>query len=402
MATAYTETMKNHKTIFLMGATTLLFSGAVMLYSVLGHSEEGSIEEAVAVVAETAGIPVAEVKAQDVNIWSRFSGRIAAVNEAEIRPQVSGRITEIRFRDGANVKKGDILMVIDPRPYEASLKEAKANLASAKSGKSLADRELKRASTLLKEDAIAQRTYDSRVNDLEVAENAILQAEAALIQAKVDVDHAYVKAPFSGQAGRAELTIGNLVQAGSAPLMTTLVSNESVYAEFDVDEQTYLKNVYSVRSDAKQTVPVRLNVKGIPQIEGSIDSFDNAINPATGTIRARALFNNKDGILLPGMYAEIEMSTPTSTSELVVPQSAIATDQDRMFVYVVDENNVANYREVTVGRPQNGFIVIQSGLKAGEKIVTDKVGMVRSGQTIKPDQVSIMIEPAQDAQVAQK
>ncbi len=401
MNTAYVETLKTNKTILLMSATTLLFAGAAFFYSTMVHGEEESVQEAVAVVAEMT-IPVAEVKAQEVNLWSRFSGRIAAVNEAEIRPQVSGRITEIRFKDGASVEKGDILMVIDPRPYEASLKEAKANLASAKSGKALAGRELKRAETLLKEDAIAQRTYDSRVNDLEVAENAILQAEAALIQAKVDVDHAYVKAPFSGQASRAELTVGNLVQAGSAPLLTTLISNDPVYAEFDVDEQTYLKNVYSVRANSEQKVPVRLNVKGIPQMEGSIDSFDNAINPATGTIRARALFENKDGILLPGMYAEIEMSTPTSTSELVVPKTAVATDQDRMFVYVVDEMGVAKYREVTVGRPQNGFIVIQSGLKAGEKIVTDKVGMVRSGQTINVEKVSINIEPAKDAQVAQK
>ena len=401
MNTAYVETLKTNKTILLMSATTLLFAGAAFFYSTMVHGEEESVQEAVAVVAEMT-IPVAEVKAQDVNLWSRFSGRIAAVNEAEIRPQVSGRITEIRFHDGASVEKGDILMVIDPRPYEASLKEAKANLASAKSQKALAGRELKRAETLLKEDAIAQRTYDSRVNDLEVAENAILQAEAALIQAKVDVDHAYVKAPFSGQAGRAELTVGNLVQAGSAPLLTTLISNDPVYAEFDVDEQTYLKNVYSVRSNSEQKVPVRLNVKGIPQMEGNIDSFDNAINPATGTIRARALFENKDGILLPGMYAEIEMSTPTSTSELVVPKTAVATDQDRMFVYVVDENNVAKYREVTVGRPQNGFIVIQSGLKAGEKIVTDKVGMVRSGQTINAEKVSINVEPAKEAWVAQK
>ncbi|MEC9291952.1 MAG: efflux RND transporter periplasmic adaptor subunit [Pseudomonadota bacterium] len=401
MNTAYVETLKTNKTILLMSATTLLFAGAAFFYSTMVHGEEESVQEAVAVVAEMT-IPVAEVKAQEVNLWSRFSGRIAAVNEAEIRPQVSGRITEIRFKDGASVEKGDILMVIDPRPYEASLKEAKANLASAKSQKALAGRELKRAETLLKEDAIAQRTYDSRVNDLEVAENAILQAEAALIQAKVDVDHAYVKAPFSGQAGRAELTVGNLVQAGSAPLLTTLISNDPVYAEFDVDEQTYLKNVYSVRSNSEQKVPVRLNVKGIPQMEGSIDSFDNAINPATGTIRARALFENKDGILLPGMYAEIEMSTPTSTSELVVPKTAVATDQDRMFVYVVDEMGVAKYREVTVGRPQNGFIVIQSGLKAGEKIVTDKVGMVRSGQTINAEKVSINVEPAKEAWVAQK
>ncbi len=401
MNTAYVETLKTNKTILLMSATTLLFAGAAFFYSTMVHGEEESVQEAVAVVAEMT-IPVAEVKAQEVNLWSRFSGRIAAVNEAEIRPQVSGRITEIRFKDGASVEKGDILMVIDPRPYEASLKEAKANLASAKSQKALAGRELKRAETLLKEDAIAQRTYDSRVNDLEVAENAILQAEAALIQAKVDVDHAYVKAPFSGQAGRAELTVGNLVQAGSAPLLTTLISNDPVYAEFDVDEQTYLKNVYSVRSNSEQKVPVRLNVKGIPQMEGSIDSFDNAINPATGTIRARALFENKDGILLPGMYAEIEMSTPTSTSELVVPKTAVATDQDRMFVYVVDEMGVAKYREVTVGRPQNGFIVIQSGLKAGEKIVTDKVGMVRSGQTINAEKVSIHVEPAKEAWVAQK
>lgn len=395
------------QTLYIAGAATLLISGAIALYSVVGHAEEASLEEATAaVVAGTDAaveVPVADVVKQDVSIWSRFSGRISAVDEAEIRPQVSGRITEVRFKDGQMVKKGDVLMVIDPRPYEASLKEAKASVASAKSQKQLAERELARAKKLLAEDAIAQRTFDSRKNDLEIADNAILKAEAALIQATVDVDHAYIKAPFSGQVGRAEVTEGNLVQAGAAPLLTTLISNDSVYAEFDVDEQTYLKNVYNMRGENGKIsdVPVRLKVKGLETITGKIDSFDNAINTQTGTIRARALFENKGGILLPGMYAQIEMSTPTSTNELIIPKTAVSIDQDRMFVYVVEEG-VAKYREVKLGREQDGFVVIESGLEEGEKVVTEGVAKLRSGQKIKANKVSLLMEQQAPKAVAQK
>ena len=189
-------------------------------------------------------VGIVTVKPQNVHIWSEFSGRMRAVDFAEIRPEVSGRITAVRISDGQTVKAGDVLFVIDPAPYEAAAARAEANLASARTNATFAQTELERAANLVKNQAIAQRLYDERVNADKVAAAAILMAEAELKQAKINLDHAYVKAPISGRISRAEITLGNLVQAGgNAPLLTSIVSDNGIYADFEVDEQTYLKSI---------------------------------------------------------------------------------------------------------------------------------------------------------------
>ncbi len=209
-------------------------------------------------------VTVAAVDARPVRLWSEFSGRMTAVDSADIRPEVGGRITEIRFKAGQAVHAGDVLFVIDPRPYEAAVAKAKADLATALSNAQLAHTEFDRAKRLIDAQAVARSYYDQRVNAQGVAGAAIQSARAMLAQAELDLDHAYVKAPISGRVGRAEITIGNLVQAQTAPLLTTIVSDDGIYADFDVDEQTYLRSVraHADTVDQEKKLPVQLTVQG--------------------------------------------------------------------------------------------------------------------------------------------
>lgn len=332
------------------------------------------------------------VEEREVKIWNQFSGRVAAVEEAEIRPQVSGRITKIYFEDGQQVSAGQLLLEIDPRPFKAAVEEAEAQLAAAKSQNELAKRELERAEILVEKKAIAKRIYDVRQNEATAAINAVQAAKAALAKAKINLDHALVKAPIGGQISRVELTMGNLVQAGpNAPLLTSIVANNKVYAEFDVDEQTYLNYIHTNAKDQKsiKNIAVRLKVGSENMVfEGNVHSFDNKIDPSTGTIRARAIFNNPNGTLLPGMFANVEMATPQKSQQIVLPKAAIGTDQDRKFVYVVGKDSRAEYRQITLGQDVEEFRVITTGLTAGEKVVISNLGMVRPGMLLKLDVVS--------------
>jgi len=332
-------------------------------------------------------VEVIKVDHESVTIWNSFSGRLSAVESSIIKPQVSGRITGIHFEDGQMVNEGDLILEIDTRPYKASVEEAQATLASAKSEDALATRELERAEKLLQEEAIAQRVYDERLNTAKQAKNKVLAAQANLTHAEINLDYAMVKAPISGKISRPELTKGNLVQAGpNAPVLTTIVSNHKVYAEFEVDENTYLNHVHAkaTNKEAIQSIPVKLTV-GSGDIEylGYIHSFDNQINTATGTIRARAIIDNTDGLLLPGMYANIQMANPDEMKTLIVPQSSIGTDQDRKFVYIVDDQNIVQYKQVKLGEKTEKGISIVSGLMGGERIIVKDIRKFKSGEKIQ-------------------
>ena len=355
-------------------------------------------EEANAAAEQPAAMPVHVdvIKNKPVQIWKSFSGRMAAVDYAEIRPQVSGVVTEIRFEDGQHVKKGDVLYVIDPRPYKAAVDKAEADLAAAKNQAAFAEKEYKRAKSLVKSDAISERVRDERENTSDVANATVKGMQAALDQAQINLDFAYVKAPISGRVSRAEITVGNLVEAGSsAPILTTVVSNEGIYADFEVDENTYLSTIRSQTTDfnSEKNIPVRINLAH-SLYQGTIHSFDNKIDVASGTIRARALLNNKDGALLPGMFVSIEMGSPTTEKHIVLTERAISTNQDRKFVYVVENGKVA-YREVTIGESVEGSRIIKSGLKDGDMVITEGIIRIRPGMMVDP-QVNTE-KPATDA-----
>jgi multidrug efflux system membrane fusion protein len=328
-----------------------------------------------------AAVPVTvqTIVEKPVRLWSEFSGRMQAVNYAEIRPEVSGRITSVRFEDGQTVKKGDVLFVIDPGPYEAALAKAEADAAFTRT-------EFERADGLLKAQAIAQRLYDER-------QTAMRVAEAELARARIDVSRAYVKAPITGRVGRPEITVGNLVQSGSnAPLLTSIVSKEGIYADFEVDEQTYLQ---SIRNNAtgqaqERAIPVELTVQGDKTrvYKGSIYSFDNHLDTMSGTIRARAKFANEDGALMPGMFVSIKIGSSGEVPSLLVPERAVGVDQNKKFVYVVGTDNKVGYREVTLGKEISGDRVVLSGLQSGDRVIVDGIQHVHPDVIVQPTEAA--------------
>lgn len=364
-------------------ALALLGSGGAALYKSQARPAPAMAAPAVPVTALT-------LRPQAVSPWAEFSGRIKAVDYAEIRPEVGGRITEIRFKDGQQVKKGDVLFVIDPRPYQAAVERARGDLASAENNARLARIQLDRGARLIKEQALAQEAYDQRANADGVAQANVASARAALSRAALDVDRAYVKAPISGRVSRAELTLGNLVQTAPAapPLLTSIASDNGVYADFEVDEQTYLNSVRGKARNADQehAIPVELIVGGDAAhvYRGTIESFDNHITVGSGTIRARARFANEDGSLVPGMFVTVRLGGGAVNNALLVPERAIGNDQSKRFVYVVGAGNKAEYREVHLGQSVDGKRIVLSGLKPDDRVVVDGLQKIAPGAELAP------------------
>jgi len=372
------------KRIVLAGLTAL---GMGVVGLTLRHAVAAP-DPAAAMAGAAVPVTVAAVDTKSVRLWSEFSGRMTAVDSADVRPEVGGRITEIRFKDGQEVKAGDVLLVIDPRPYAAAVAKAKADLATAMSNAELAHTEFDRAKKLVDAQAVARSYYDQRVNQQGVAGAAIQAARAVLDQAELDLDHAYVKAPISGRVGRAEITLGNLVQTQAAPLLTTIVSNEGIYADFDVDEQTYLRSVRGHVSSVaqEQKLPVQLTVQGDAEhvYEGMIESFDNKISTGTGTIRARARFANADGALVPGMFVSVKLWAAKPSNAILVPEDAVSSDQSKRYVFVVTPARKADYREVTLGQEMDGKRLVLTGLHSGDKIIVDGMQRVQPGVAVEP------------------
>jgi multidrug efflux system membrane fusion protein len=325
-----------------------------------------------------APVSVAEVMEKNIQLWHDFSGRIVAVDQVDIRPRISGTIDKVHFKNGEMVKAGDKLFTIDPRPYQAALEAAAARAA-------LADADLKRAQTLLADKAVPQREFEQRRNDAAVA-------RAALVTAKLNLEYTQIEAPISGRLSRAEITLGNLVEAGpNAPVLTSIVSSDPIYADFEVDESTYLQyaQAQSTQNGQSAKIPVSLSLMGedgFPH-KGKIDSFDNRLNQTSGTIRVRASFENKDGVLVPGLFARMRIGETDTTKALLITDRAVGTDQNKRFVLVVGKDNKVEYREVKLGHAAEGLRIVQSGLKAGEKIVVSGTQRARPGQPVTPEVV---------------
>jgi multidrug efflux system membrane fusion protein len=346
------------------------------------HASGGAVDP-------TVPVSVDQLAPQTVNPFSEFSGRINAVDYAEIRPQVVGRITEIRFHDGQWVNAGDVLFVIDPRPYQAAVAKAEADLATAVHNAKFAKLESDRGSQLVKPGAVSQENYDQRVNNQNVADATVKSATAVLASAKVNVDYAFIKAPISGRISRAEITVGNLVGSPTAPppLLASIVSDSGVYADFEVDEQTYLNGVrsYGHTQEQQQKIPVEVMIRGDTQVfRGHLLSFDNRIDTASGTIRARARFDNTDGTLIPGMYVSVRMGEGAIDNALVVPESAVGNDQSKRFVFVANGSDKVEYRAVRLGPQVDGMRVILAGLKAGDRVILDHLQRLAPGAPVRP------------------
>jgi membrane fusion protein, multidrug efflux system len=340
-------------------------------------------------VDPVVSVSVDQLTPQTVNPFSEFSGRINAVDYAEIRPQVVGRITEIRFHDGQWVNAGDVLFVIDPRLYQAAVAKAEADLATAVHNAKFAKLESDRGSQLVKPGAVSQENYDQRVNNQNVADAAVKSATAVLASAQVNVDYAFIKAPISGRINRAEITVGNLVGSPTAPppLLASIVSDNGVYADFEVDEQTYLNSVrsYGHTQEQQQKIPVEVMIRGDTQVfRGHLLSFDNRIDTASGTIRARARFDHTDGALIPGMYVSVRMGEGAIDNALVVPEGAVGNDQSKRFVFVANDSDKVEYRAVRLGPQVDGKRVILAGLKRGDRVILDHLQRLAPGAPVRP------------------
>lgn len=372
--------LKTINTLSLTILFTLLGAIAVVTLWAPTHAEDNK--------QRAMPVEVTVIKEQPVRIWKNFSGRLTAVDFVEIRPQASGLITDVRFKDGQLVNKGDILYVIDSRPYKTAVMKAKADLVTALNWQDLAEKEYRRAKDLIKTKMTSQRIYDERANARLVAESTVNSIKAQLSQAKINLGYAYVKAPVSGRVSRIEVTIGNLVSAGpNAPLLTSIVSNDSIYADFEVDEQTYLKYMQGgpFNKSITQKIPVELRLQSDEIVyRGEIYAFDNRIDPTSGTIRARAIFDNPQGRLLPGMYARMRLGSPSENNIILLSERAIGTDQNRKFVYVVNRENKTTYREVKLSDSIGGRRVVNFGLKPGEKVIVRGLMRIRPNILVKP------------------
>lgn len=354
-----------------------------------------------AAVPPAPAVDVVVLQPQEIRSWAEFSGRLAPVESAAIKPLVGGTIQKVLFTEGQQVKKGEPLFVIDPRPHQASVQRAQAQLATAQSRAKLAQDELTRAEQLIGAKLVSQSVYDSALSAHQVAQADVKQADAALNQAKLDLEYAHISAPISGRVGRAELTVGNVVDAGvNAPVLTQIVANDKLYAEFNVDEATYVQLVRNTKD--VQAMPVELSLAGDTKsaYEGHIYAFDNRLDTNSGTIRARAIFDNKDGALTAGMFANVRLGSAEKLQALLVPERAIGTNQSKKYVLVVDETNTANYREVTLGDHYEGQRVIQVGVNAGEKIIVNGLSHVRPKSVVNPTVAVTKKSEEEDTRVA--
>lgn len=362
-----------------------LAGGGAAIYS--AHADS----PAPAAAPQAAQVDTAQVVNKAIIDWQDFSGRLEAVDRVEIRPQVSGILTQVHFRDGSQVHKGDVLFTIDPRPFAAEVERAEAQLAAAESRVGYTASDLARAERLIADNAVSRRDLEEKQNAARDAGAGVQAARAALRIARLNLEYTSIKAPIDGRMSRAEVTVGNLVSANGGPALTTLVSSSRIYAAFDVDEQTFLKSVNPAR-DAKGTaLPVHLGLAdqdGHP-FEGRIHSVDNRLDTTSGTIRVRAIFDNPDGRLVPGLYARIRLGAGTPREAVLIDDRAIGTDQDKRFVLVVDSANKTAYREVRLGNLHDGLRIVEDGLKPGERIVVNGLQRVRPGDPVTPHPVAM-------------
>lgn len=326
-------------------------------------------------------VSAAPAVSRNVPLYEEFSGRLEATETVEIRSRVAGTLQRVHFRDGQELKRGELMFSIDARPYAAELNRLEAQLVAARNAAALADTELARTRKLLEQKAVSQQEADQAEASARNAASAVKAAEAGVAAARLNVEYTQIRAPIAGRASRANVTAGNLVAVGD-PVLTTLVAQDKVHAWFDVSEHAYLRARASGKGGALPKVEMALSDEsGFPHA-GSVDFVDNRLNPATGAIRMRAVFDNKDRRFLPGLYARVRLSGGTATGAVLTPERAIGTDQTKRYVFVVGADKTAQFREVQLGALVDGMRVITGGLKAGELVVVNGLQRVRPGAPV--------------------
>ena len=392
----------NRRLGLIAGAVALVALGAV------GVGQLGQPAQADPGPAAPPATPVsvAQVVSQDVSAWNEFSGRLEAVERVDVRARVSGAVQAVHFREGSLVKAGDLLVTIDPAPYQAEVSRLEAQVAAAQARVTYTQSEAQRAKALLEERAVARREFDEKDNAAREGAANLRAAQAALQSAQLNLNYTQVRAPVAGRVGKIEVTQGNLVAAGAgAPVLTTLVSVSPIYASFDADEKVVRDVLASLPGGASERrgmerVPVEM-LNGLDKATtGRLQLVDNQVDAKSGTLRVRAVFDNKDGGLIPGQFAKLRMGQAKNEAALLVNERAVGTDQDKRYVIVVGQGNQAEWRPVTLGASVNGLRVVTSGLKAGERVVLGGVQRVRPGAVLAPKDVAMDAKPELQAKQA--
>jgi len=345
-------------------------------------------------------VTVAKPIVKKVIDWDEFTGRLASPEAVDIRARVSGYLEEVHFKEGTEVKAGDLLVTIDPRPYEAAVQRAQADVSSARSRAELAKTEAENAGPLLKSQAISSEENVRRLKAAAEANSAMKAAEAVLNGTELELEFTRIRSPINGRISDARVTKGNLVTGGTkdATLLTTVVSLDPIYCFIECDERSALKyremhKLGTRKSAMFAEIPAQMalaNQSGFPH-QGHLDFVDNVLNPATGSIRARAVFENQDRLMSPGFFARVRIPGSGEYEGMLILDQAIADDQGRSFVWVIDADNKASYRPVVTGPLQDGMRVVREGLKAEDRVVINGLMSVRNGVTVIPQDTEMKL-----------
>src|ERR1700694_1664594 len=344
-------------------------------------------------------VTVAQPAKRTVTDWDDFTRRFGAVEEVQVRARVGGFVTSVEFRDGAIVRAGDLLYVIDSRPFEAVALQADGQLSDARAKAELAKRELDRGLTLVQTSAVSESIVDQRRQALQAAKAAEMQAEGLLKAAQLNIEFSHVVAPMGGRVSRHLVSVGNLVQGsdnGGGTLLTSIVSLAPIYIYFDMDEATYLKNnrLYfegKRPSSRENPNPVQVSLTGEtkPSHDGKVDFLDNRLDVFTGTLRGRAVIPNKDFSILPGQFGRVRLIGSSPYDALLLPDTAIASDQSRKIFFVVKDDDTVEARQVTLGPLDEGLRVVREGLKPEDRVIIDGLQRARPGAKVAPHAATI-------------
>lgn len=363
-------------------------TGAVLYSAAPGHSEGPA-----PMLPPAPTVSVLTIEPRQATVWDEFSGRLEAVERVDVRSRVAGSVQQVHFREGALVEKGALLLTIDPAPYAAEVERLEAQVAAAEARVVFTRTEVDRGRRLLGSSALSERDVDQRTNAFNEADATLRAAKAALQAARLNLEYTEVRAPVAGRVGRLEITVGNLVAAGpGAPVLTTLVSVDPIYASFNADETT-VSRVLAAQSPAANAagdvgeiaVEISNPAANGAWAAGKLQLIDNQVNATSGTVRLRAVFTNADGRLIPGQFVRVRMAQPQNAPVVAVSERAIGTDQSKRFVIVVGHDNKTAYREVTLGAMADGERIVTSGLDAGERIIVSGLQRVRPGAVVKPE-----------------
>lgn len=380
----------------------LLASAAIAALLVTAHAGAALAQEHAAVP-----VSVATVEPHEVDTWDEFSGRLEAIERVDLRPRVAGQIVAIHFREGSLVKAGDALVTIDPAPYAAEVERLEGLVGAAQAQVVFTKADVARARQIIG-NALSERELDTRANAYDAAVANLKSAQAALQTAKLNLAWTDVRAPVSGRVGRHEITVGNLVEGGSnAPVLTTIVSVNPIYASFNADENVVARALATLSPEANATarieqIPVSMSTAANEGQwrRGTLQLIDNKVDVASGTVRLRATFENTDGLLIAGQFVRVRMAKPRTAPIIAISERAIGTDQDKKYVIVVGKDNKSAYREVKLGAMADDLRIVTSGLVAGDRIIVAGLQHVRPGDEVAPEPVAMNGRPLPEKQAA--